>query len=280
MLGKRATGLGGQAEIVIDKAVRLLYFVFRVNAYSQVGVAPKHPEPDMLMQRLREEVLDANLELVRRGLVLHTFGNASGISREEKLVVIKPSGVCYEEMKPADLVVTDLDGNIVEGKLRPSSDLPTHLVLYQAFPNIGGVAHTHSEYATAWAQARQSIPCFGTTHADYFHGPIPVTGVMKDEEIASDYEKNTGQAIVRAFEQAAYAAIPAVLVANHGPFSWGPNPKTAAHNAMILESVARTAYFTLGINQGAKAIGRELHAKHYLRKHGSNAYYGQPRKDN
>lgn len=229
----------------------------------------------MRLRRLREEVLDANLELLRRGLVLHTFGNASAVSREEKLIVIKPSGVCYEEMKPADLVVTDPDGNIVEGKLRPSSDLPTHLVLYRAFPKIGGVAHTHSEYATAWAQARRSIPCLGTTHADYFHGPVPVTSVMRDEEIAGDYEKNTGEAIVQAFEQADYVAIPAVLVANHGPFTWGPNPKAAAHNAVILESVARMAYLTLRINQNAEAIGHELHAKHYLRKHGSKAYYGQ-----
>jgi len=233
----------------------------------------------MRLQRL-EEVLDANLELVRRGLVLHTFGNASAVSREEKLVVIKPSGVSYDEMKPANLVVTDLDGKIVEGELNPSSGLPTHLVLYRAFPNIGGVAHTHSEYATAWAQACRSIPCFGTTHADYFHGPIPVTSVMKDEEIASDYEKNTGQAIVQAFEHVNHAAIPAVLVANHGPFTWGPTPKAAAHNAVILESVARMAYFTLQINQRVEPIGRELHAKHYLRKHGSNAYYGQTRKGN
>jgi L-ribulose-5-phosphate 4-epimerase len=229
----------------------------------------------MLLPRLREQVLEANLELVRRGLVLYTFGNASGIAREQKLVVIKPSGVPYEEMKPEHLVVTDLEGKIVEGSLRPSSDLPTHLVLYQAFPGIGGVAHTHSEYATSWAQARRAIPCFGTTHADYFHGPVPVTAVMKDGEIASEYEKNTGHAIVRVFKKADYAAVPAVLVANHGPFAWGPDPAAAAHNAVILEAVARMAFFTTNINAKSEPVGAGLHDKHYLRKHGSKAYYGQ-----
>jgi L-ribulose-5-phosphate 4-epimerase len=229
----------------------------------------------MLLPRLREEVLEANLELVRRGLVLYTFGNASGIARDQNLVVIKPSGVPYEAMKPEHLVVTDLEGKIVEGNLRPSSDLPTHLVLYRAFPNIGAVAHTHSEYATAWAQARCPIPCFGTTHADYFHAPVPVTAVMADGEIATEYEKNTGHAIVRAFENVGYDSVPAVLVANHGPFAWGPNPGEAAHNAAILEAVARMAFFTIGINPEAQPIGSGLHDKHHLRKHGSNAYYGQ-----
>jgi L-ribulose-5-phosphate 4-epimerase len=229
----------------------------------------------MLLPRLREEVLEANLELVRKGLVLYTFGNASGISRDEKLVVIKPSGVPYQEMKPGHLVVTDLDGKVVEGTLRPSSDLPTHLVLYRAFPDIGGVAHTHSEYATAWAQARQPIPCFGTTHADYFHGPVPVTAGMSDNAIASEYEKNTGHAIVQAFEKLGYAAVPAVLVANHGPFTWGRDAGTSAHNAVILEAVARMAYFTIAINESAETVGRALHDKHYLRKHGRTAYYGQ-----
>jgi len=231
----------------------------------------------MLLPSLREAVLDANLELVRRGLVLYTFGNVSGIARKDALVVIKPSGVPYETMTPAHLVITDLEGNPVEGDYRPSSDLPTHLALYKAFPGIGGVAHTHSEYATAWAQARCPIPCFGTTHADYFHGPVPVTDVMTDTDIASDYELNTGHAIVRAFQRIDYAAIPAVLVANHGPFCWGPDTQTAAHNAVILESVARMAYFTGGINHAAEPIGRGLHDKHYLRKHGKNAYYGQPK---
>jgi L-ribulose-5-phosphate 4-epimerase len=229
----------------------------------------------MLLPALREEVLDANLELVRRGLVLYTFGNASGISREQHLVVIKPSGVPYDGMKPEDLVISDLEGNIVEGTLRPSSDLPTHLALYRAFPKIGGVTHTHSEYATAWAQARRPIPCFGTTHADYFHGAVPVTEAMADCDIDSEYEKNTGHAIIQVFEGSDYNSVPAVLVANHGPFTWGSNAKTAAHNAVILEAVARTAYFTVSINHDASPIGRALHDKHYLRKHGKDAYYGQ-----
>jgi len=229
----------------------------------------------MLLPDLREQVLQANLDLVRRGLVLFTFGNVSGIARENGLVVIKPSGVPYDSMTPAHMVVTDLSGKIVEGGLRPSSDLPTHLALYNAFAGIGGVAHTHSEYATAWAQARRPIPCFGTTHADYFHGSVPVTDVMKDSEISSDYELNTGHAIVRTFEKIDYSAVPAVLVANHGPFCWGPDALAAAHNAAILEAVARMAYFTLRINEGAESVGRVLHDKHYLRKHGVNAYYGQ-----
>ncbi len=226
-------------------------------------------------QHLREEVLEANLELVRRGLVLYTFGNASGISREDGLVVIKPSGVPYEKMKPEHLVLTDLDGNVAEGDLRPSSDLPTHLVLYKAFPEIGGVVHTHSEYATAWAQARREIPCFGTTHADYFHGPVPVTVPLGEDEIAGEYEENTGTAIVRAFQDRKAPAIPGVLVANHGPFTWGPDATTAAHNAVVLESIARMAFFTVTINGEAGAIGKPLHDRHYLRKHGSGAYYGQ-----
>ncbi len=228
-----------------------------------------------MLERLREQVLEANLELVRRGLVLYTFGNASGISREEGLVVIKPSGVPYKDLRPEHLVVTDLSGKIVDGHLRPSSDLPTHLVLYNQFAEIGGVAHTHSEYATAWAQARKPIPCFGTTHADYFHGEVPVTSEMSDAEIAEEYEKNTGHAIVRSLERTDPSATPGVLVANHGPFAWGKDARTAAHNAVILEAIARMAYFTLGINAAARPVGSRLHDKHYLRKHGKNAYYGQ-----
>jgi L-ribulose-5-phosphate 4-epimerase len=233
-----------------------------------------------MLQRLREQVLEANMELVRQGLVLYTFGNASGISREEGLVVIKPSGVPYRDMRPDHLVVTDLSGKTVEGHLKPSSDLPTHLVLYNQVPKIGGVAHTHSEYATAWAQARRPIPCFGTTHADYFHGEVPVTGEMTDSEIAKDYEENTGQVIVRALGQADPLSTPGILVANHGPFVWGEDARTAAHNAAILESIARMAYFTLGINAGAQTVGSALHDKHYLRKHGKNAYYGQSKERN
>ncbi|HEX3103566.1 MAG TPA: L-ribulose-5-phosphate 4-epimerase [Terriglobales bacterium] len=227
------------------------------------------------LKQLREEVLEANLELVRRGLVLYTFGNASGIDREKALVVIKPSGVPYNKMKPGHLVVSDLNGEILEGKLRPSSDLPTHLVLYKAFPDIGGVVHTHSEYATAWAQARREIPCFGTTHADYFHGPVPVTDSMPENEIAGEYEKNTGDAIVRRFRDQRAESIPGVLVANHGPFTWGPDVTSAAHNAVVLESIARMAFFTVAINREASAISQPLHDRHYLRKHGTNAYYGQ-----
>ena len=233
-----------------------------------------------MLEHLRQQVLEANLELVHRGLVLYTFGNASGISREEGLVVIKPSGVPYKDMRPEHLVVTDLLGNTVEGHLRPSSDLPTHLVLYRQFPEIGGVAHTHSEYATAWAQARRPIPCFGTTHADYFHGEVPVTAEMADSEIAVDYEKNTGHVIVRALEQTDPLASPGILVANHGPFAWGKDARSAAHNATILEAIARMAYFTLGINALAQPVGSALHDKHYLRKHGKNAYYGQAKKNN
>lgn len=229
----------------------------------------------MLLPRLREQVLEANLELVRKGLVLFTFGNASGFSRTEGLVVIKPSGVPYDAMKPQDLVITNLDGEVVEGSLHPSSDLATHLVLYKAFPEIGGVAHTHSEYATAWAQARRPIPCLGTTHADYFHGHVPVTDEMSPEEILSDYEANTGHAIVRAFKHVDYQTAPAVLVASHGPFTWGTDVSEAAHHAVILEAIARTAFLTLGINQDAQPIPRELHDRHFFRKHGRHAYYGQ-----
>jgi L-ribulose-5-phosphate 4-epimerase len=228
-----------------------------------------------MLQRLREQVLDANLELVRRGLVLYTFGNVSGISRDEGLVVIKPSGVPYEDMRPDHMVVTDLLGNRVEGHLRPSSDLPTHLVLYNQFPEIGGVAHSHSEYATAWAQAGKPIPCFGTTHADYFAGEVPVTAELTNSEIEEDYEKNTGHAIVSCLQQTNAMNIPGVLVANHGPFAWGEDAQTAAHNAAILETIAKTAYLTLTINAAARPVGRALHDKHYLRKHGKNAYYGQ-----
>jgi L-ribulose-5-phosphate 4-epimerase len=209
--------------------------------------------------------------------VLSTFGNASGVAHQQGLIVIKPSGVPYEGMKPADLVVTDLQGKVVEGNLRPSSDLPTHAVLYRAFPSIGGIAHTHSEYATAWAQARQPIPCFGTTHADYFHGPIPLTEVMTDDEINGEYEENTGVAIIRTFEKIDPLAVPAVLVANHGPFAWGPDPRKATENAWMLEAVARIAYLTVGLNTNASSLGKTLHNRHFLRKHGKKAYYGQTR---
>jgi len=231
-----------------------------------------------MLQSLREQVLDANLELVRRKLVLYTFGNLSAIAREQNLVVIKPSGVPYEDLKPEHMVVTDLEGNIIEGNLRPSSDLPTHLLLYKHFPEIGGVAHTHSEYATSWAQACRAIPCLGTTHADYFHGAVPVTEKMPPQEIAEDYEKNTGLAIVRCFESLNAAAIPGVLVASHGPFAWGKDAAEAAHHAVILEALARMAYLTLAINPDSPPLNPVLHDKHYLRKHGKHAYYGQSKR--
>jgi L-ribulose-5-phosphate 4-epimerase len=229
----------------------------------------------MLLKSLREEVLEANLELVRRGLVLYTFGNASGIDRSQGFVAIKPSGVPYDELTPEQIVISDLSGKIVDGTLRPSSDLPTHIELYKHFAIIGGVAHTHSEFATAWAQAETPIPCFGTTHADSFHGPIPVTERLSSKEIEGDYELETGAAICRAFSKLDPNAIPAVLVAGHAPFCWGANAAEAAHNAVILEFVARMALHTLSINAESRPLSRELHDKHFLRKHGRNAYYGQ-----
>jgi len=228
-----------------------------------------------MLEELRKQVLEANLELVRTGLVLYTFGNASGISRNEGLVAIKPSGVPYEKLTPAHMVVTDLSGKVVEGNLRPSSDMATHLELYKHFPNIGGVAHTHSDFATAWAQAERPIPCFGTTHADYFHGAVPVTERLKASEIAGDYEQETGTAICRTFAKLDPDAIPAVLVAGHAPFCWGASPAEAAHNAVILEYVAKMALHTLSINAESRPLARELHDKHFLRKHGRDAYYGQ-----
>jgi L-ribulose-5-phosphate 4-epimerase len=232
----------------------------------------------MLLESLRKEVLDANLELVRRGLVLYTFGNVSGIDRSQGLVAIKPSGVPYEEMTSEQIVISDLAGKIVEGTLRPSSDLPTHLELYRNFSNIGGVAHTHSEYATAWAQAEKPIPCLGTTHADYFHGPVPVTNRLSTAQIEGDYELETGAAICRVFRNLDPDSIPAVLVAGHAPFCWGENAAEAAHNAVILEYVARMACHGLLINGESEPLAQELHDKHFLRKHGRNAYYGQVKK--
>jgi L-ribulose-5-phosphate 4-epimerase len=231
----------------------------------------------MLLASLREQVMKANQDLVREGVVKFTFGNVSGIAREEGLVAIKPSGVPYDELTPATIVVTDLDGRVVDSNLRPSSDLPTHLELYKAFPNIGGVAHTHSEYATSWAQARRPIPCLGTTHADYFHGAVPVTDDMTPEEIAGEYEKETGAVIVRAFRDLDADTVRAVLVAGHGPFAWGKDADDAVHNAAALEYVARMASHTFAVNPGAQPISRALHDKHFFRKHGAGAYYGQPK---
>lgn len=227
------------------------------------------------LRELREEVLDANLELVRQGLVVSTFGNASGILREDNLVAIKPSGVSYDRLRPVDLVITNLQGEIVEGELRPSSDLATHLELYRSFEHIGGVVHTHSRFATSWAQAHQEIPCFGTTHADYFHGAVPLTEPMTREEIVEAYELNTGKVIARRFSNLDPRSFPAVLVAGHGPFCWGPSAPDAAHTAVLLEEIARIAYYTRTVNPSVKPIDQTLLDKHFLRKHGPKAYYGQ-----
>ena len=231
----------------------------------------------MLLESLRKEVLHANQEIARRGLAPHTFGNASGVDRSgaEPLVVIKPSGVDYAAMKPSDMVVTDLQGKMVEGSLRPSSDLATHLLLYKEFPQIGGVVHTHSEYATAWAQAGLEIPAYGTTHADYFYGPVPVTDELTAEEIGGEYVHNTGIAISRRFQGLDPLAVPAVLVAGHAPFCWGKTPHDAAHNAAVLETVARMAYFTTTLRQSCAGVSQALLDRHYFRKHGAAATYGQ-----
>ncbi len=229
----------------------------------------------MNLKHLREEVLEANLEIVRRGLVLYTFGNASGFDRETGLVVIKPSGVPYDELTPGHMVVTDTEGKAVEGTLRPSSDLPTHLALYRAFEGLGGIVHTHSRYATAWCQAQREIPCLGTTHADYIRGPIPITAPMLAPEIESEYELNTGNAIIQRFQTLSPRETPAVLVAAHAPFVWGPTPAEAAHMAVIVEEIAHMAFITFTINADARALTDTLRDKHFLRKHGTNKYYGQ-----
>jgi L-ribulose-5-phosphate 4-epimerase len=229
----------------------------------------------MLLKELRTSVLEANLELVKRGLVLYTFGNASGVDREQGLVVIKPSGVDYDELRPEHMVVTDLHGKIVEGTLKPSSDLDTHTLLYREFPSIGAVVHTHSEYATSFAQAGMAIPALGTTHADYFYGPVPVTEVLTDEAIGGRYVHETGVAIVKRFQGVDPMAVPAVLVAGHAPFCWGKDAHDAAHNAVVLEAVARMAYRTLTLKAHADGVSQALLDRHYFRKHGDKATYGQ-----
>lgn len=235
----------------------------------------------MLLNELRVAVLEANLELVKRGLVLYTFGNASGVDRERGLVVIKPSGVDYDELRPEHMVVTDLEGKLVEGTLRPSSDLDTHTLLYREFPSIGAVVHTHSEFATSFAQAGLAIPAFGTTHADYFYGPIPVTEPLSDAAIQDRYVHETGCAIVRRFKgETGHGAldplaVPACLVAGHAPFAWGKTPHDAAHNAVVLETVARMAFRTITLKADAAEVSQALLDRHYFRKHGVNATYGQ-----
>lgn len=227
-----------------------------------------------MLEELKSKVFEANLSLVKQGLVILTWGNVSGIDREKGLVVIKPSGVSYEEMKADDMVVVDLDGNIVEGNYRPSSDTPTHLHLYKSFAEIGGVVHTHSEWATSWAQAGLGIPAIGTTHADYFYGEIPCTRKMTEEEVKGEYELETGKVIVERFEGIEPMSIPAVLVNNHGPFTWGKDPAKAVENALVLEEVAKIAFRSFNLNKNT-VMDQFLLDKHYLRKHGKNAYYGQ-----
>lgn len=229
-----------------------------------------------MLEELKQTVWEANLMLPRYSLVTFTWGNVSGIDRERGLVVIKPSGVEYDAMKPEDMVVVDLaTGETVEGRWKPSSDTPTHLALYRAFDALGGIVHTHSHWATSWAQAGRSIPALGTTHADYFYGGIPCTRPMTPEEIAGAYELETGNVIVETFAQRSAADVPAVLVHSHGPFAWGTDPHNAVHNAVVLEQVAQMAYHTLMLDPARGDMQQELLDKHYLRKHGKNAYYGQ-----
>ena len=230
-----------------------------------------------MLEVLKQEVYEANLELPKHGLVVYTWGNVSGIDREKGLVVIKPSGVEYDELKPSDMVVVDLEGNVVEGRYRPSSDTPTHLELYKAFPQIGGIVHTHSSMAVSFAQAGQSVTALGTTHADYFYGPIPCTRAMTKAEIEGEYEKETGKVIVKTFKDIHPLEVPGVLVREHGPFTWGRTPKEAVYHSVVLEEVSKMAFHTALLREGAMTLNmqQELLDKHFLRKHGKNAYYGQ-----
>lgn len=227
-----------------------------------------------MLEELKQKVYEANMDLPKYGLVTFTWGNVSAIDRESGLFVIKPSGVDYDLLKPEDMVVMDLNGNKVEGKYNPSSDTPTHLELYKAFPEIGGVVHTHSTYATSWAQAGRAIPCYGTTHADYIYGEIPCARVLTQEEIDEGYEKNTGTIIIETFKDKDPMAVPAVLCTNHGPFAWGKDAKEAVHNAVVLEEVAKMALFTEQLKPEVKPAPQRIQDKHYFRKHGANAYYG------
>ena len=228
-----------------------------------------------MLEALKQKVYEANMDLPKYGLVVFTWGNVSAIDRESGLVVIKPSGVKYETMKPEDMVVVDLEGNVVEGSLRPSSDTPTHVELYKAFPNVGGIVHTHSSWATSWAQAGRGIPCYGTTHADYFYGEIPCARVLTPEEVEEAYEKNTGKVIIEAFEDRDPMSVPGVLCTSHGPFSWGKDAAEAVHNAVVLEEVAKMATRTEMLNPQVKPAVQYVQDKHYFRKHGPGAYYGQ-----
>lgn len=230
-----------------------------------------------MLEQLKQQVYEANMELPRRGLVTYTWGNVSGIDRQSGLFVIKPSGVEYDELRPEDLVVLDLNGNKVEGKLNPSSDTKTHIELYKAFPELGGIVHTHSTHAVAWAQAGRDIPCFGTTHADYFYGPVPCARALTQEEIDEDYEKNTGKVIIEAFRGRNIQPmhVPGVVCSSHGPFTWGKDAAQAVYHAVVLEEVAKMALLTLQIDPNAAPAPQRIQDKHFLRKHGPNAYYGQ-----
>jgi L-ribulose-5-phosphate 4-epimerase len=228
-----------------------------------------------MLPELKEAVFKANQELQRFGLVILTFGNVSAIDRRLELIAIKPSGVPYDTMKPEDIVIVDIDGHVVEGWLSPSSDTPTHIELYKAFPDIGGVAHCHSEYATMFAQARREIPCLGTTHADQFHGPVPLTRLLLEAEVAEGYEINTGKVIIERFAGLDPMELPAVLVAGHGPFAWGRTADEAVETALVLEKVAKMAYGTMFIDRHLSPLDAHIMDKHFLRKHGPGAYYGQ-----
>ena len=228
-----------------------------------------------MLEELKQQVLEANLLLPKHDLVTFTWGNVSAIDREKGLVVIKPSGVSYETMKASDMVVVDLEGRVVEGSLRPSSDTPTHIELYKAFPAIGGIVHTHSRWATSFAQAGCAIAPMGTTHADYFYGPIPCTRSLSDDEITGEYEKNTGLVIIETFRDIDPDAVPGVLVRNHGPFAWGTSASNAVHNAVVMEEVAFMNYHAVTLRNDAPCVSQGLLDKHYYRKHGKNAYYGQ-----
>jgi len=230
-----------------------------------------------MLEQLKEEVYNANMGLVNHGLVVLTWGNVSGIDRKSGLIVIKPSGVEYARLKVSDMSVIDLDGNIVEGKYRPSSDTPTHIALYRKFTSVGGIVHTHSTYATAWAQACRPIPVFGTTHSDSFHGKIPCTRILTSDEVESDYEANTGIVMVETLGSLNPLHMPGMLVANHGPFAWGETPSAALHNAIVLEETAKMAYLTATLGQD-KEIKQYLLDKHFMRKHGPDSYYGQNNK--
>lgn len=230
-----------------------------------------------MLELLKQEVFEANLELVEQNLVIYTWGNVSGFDPETKLIVIKPSGVNYDTMKASDMVVVDLDGNIVEGNMRPSSDTPTHLALYKQYPNLRGIVHTHSEWATSWAQAERSVPVYGTTHCDYFYGGVPCTRQLTKDEIEGAYEYNTGLVIIETLEKNNLKPleVPGINVAHHGPFTWGATPKDAVHNAKVMEEVSKMAFRAEKINPGTRPVSKDLLNKHYLRKHGKNAYYGQ-----